>query len=64
MGEDDVEHVITRQKVKVEEDANTCHVASECNGICYLCVCFHPLTVSRGTTDLLASRRGLKIVYS
>jgi hypothetical protein len=36
VGEEDVEHIITMQKVKGEEDANTCHVASECNGICYL----------------------------
>ena len=46
VGENDVEHIITAQKIKGEEDANTCHVASESNGICYLRVCFHQLTVS------------------
>jgi len=46
VGEDDVEHIITTQKVGGEEDANTCLVASECNGICYRCVCCQQLTVS------------------
>jgi len=43
VGEDDVEHIITTQKVRGEEDANTCHVASECNGVRYLYVCFRQL---------------------
>jgi hypothetical protein len=34
VGEENVEPIITMQKVKGEEDANTCNVASECNGIC------------------------------
>jgi len=46
VGEDDVEHVIKTQKVRGEEDANACLVRSECNGICYRCVCCQQLTVS------------------
>jgi hypothetical protein len=61
VGEADVEHVITMQKVKGEEDASTCLVAGDYNGICYLCVCFHQLTVSRCNTDSLASTRGLEV---